>query len=260
MISKRTREASHLLAWLAAGALSCSVATGQNAAPPSIKEQLEAQYKLVKTGGANGPIVEPGTVLVIQKGGIFGVPSSSFVICPSKYQDSDLHMPSRFCTGAVKGGSYFQTGQKLYPLKIDVNLKKDSVALRLTACDSCNGTDPPTSFKGEVVFQFEKGFLDKGDVSKIEDTIGEVFTIDNSGNAQGGQGQAQGGQDQSQAQAPAQPAPPAQPVTIQVGMTPEQVEAALGPPDKKVDLGAKKIYVYKDLKVTFMNGKVSDVQ
>jgi len=38
------------------------------------------------------------------------------------------------------------------------------------------------------------------------------------------------------------------------------VKAALGPPEKIVNLGAKQIYVYKDLKVTFVNGKVSDVQ
>jgi hypothetical protein len=38
------------------------------------------------------------------------------------------------------------------------------------------------------------------------------------------------------------------------------VLAALGKPDKIVNLGAKQIYVYKDLKVTFLNGKVSDVQ
>jgi hypothetical protein len=38
------------------------------------------------------------------------------------------------------------------------------------------------------------------------------------------------------------------------------VKAELGTPDKIVNLGAKQIYVYKDLKVTFLNGKVSDVQ
>ena len=43
-------------------------------------------------------------------------------------------------------------------------------------------------------------------------------------------------------------------------MTIDQVVAILGNPDKIFDLGAKKIYVYKDVKVTFMNGKVSDVQ
>ena len=43
-------------------------------------------------------------------------------------------------------------------------------------------------------------------------------------------------------------------------MTIDQVQQALGAPLKTVNLGAKQIYVYKDLKITFLNGKVSDVQ
>ena len=38
------------------------------------------------------------------------------------------------------------------------------------------------------------------------------------------------------------------------------VRAGRRPPDKIVDLGSKKIYVYSDIKVTFLNGGVSDVQ
>ncbi len=48
--------------------------------------------------------------------------------------------------------------------------------------------------------------------------------------------------------------------TISLGMTIAAVEGALGRPTKTVDLGAKKIYVYKDLKITFLKGRVSDVQ
>jgi hypothetical protein len=33
-----------------------------------------------------------------------------------------------------------------------------------------------------------------------------------------------------------------------------------GAPDKMVDLAARQIYVCKDLKVTFLNGNVADVQ
>ena len=39
-----------------------------------------------------------------------------------------------------------------------------------------------------------------------------------------------------------------------------QVEAAMGKPEKKVTLGNKVIYYYKDMKVIFLSGKVSDVQ
>jgi hypothetical protein len=83
---------------------------------------------------------------------------------------------------------------------------------------------------------------------------------------QGGQQQQQGG-DQGQQQAggggqqqPAAEQPAAEPVNIEKGMTPDQVEAAMGKPEKKVTLGSKVIYCYKDMKVIFLSGKVSDVQ
>ena len=50
------------------------------------------------------------------------------------------------------------------------------------------------------------------------------------------------------------------PGTISLGMSIVEVERALGQPRNTVDLGTKKIYVYKDLKITFLRGKVSDVQ
>jgi len=34
----------------------------------------------------------------------------------------------------------------------------------------------------------------------------------------------------------------------------------LGQPSKIVNLGAKQIYIYKDMKITFVKGKVTDVQ
>ena len=55
-------------------------------------------------------------------------------------------------------------------------------------------------------------------------------------------------------------AAPAAPVNIALGQTVDQVTAALGNPLTVVDLGTKKIYKYKDMKVTFKAGKVSDVE
>jgi outer membrane protein assembly factor BamE (lipoprotein component of BamABCDE complex) len=61
--------------------------------------------------------------------------------------------------------------------------------------------------------------------------------------------------------AAAQPAaPPQPPATVQLGMSPDQVVAILGQPNKIIDLGGKKIFVYKDIKVTFVNGKVTDAE
>jgi hypothetical protein len=57
------------------------------------------------------------------------------------------------------------------------------------------------------------------------------------------------------------PAPAAPPVNIELGQTIDQVTTALGQPKSIVNLGPKKIYVYKDnMKITFKDGKVTDVQ
>ncbi|MGD0906124.1 MAG: hypothetical protein ABSA96_00975 [Candidatus Acidiferrales bacterium] len=57
-----------------------------------------------------------------------------------------------------------------------------------------------------------------------------------------------------------QGAPAGPPKTIALGQSIDDVTSALGQPKSVVNLGAKKIYVYPDLKVTFNDGKVSDVQ
>ena len=80
--------------------------------------------------------------------------------------------------------------------------------------------------------------------------------------------QAQGADQAEQAalnQAPAAPqdagaAPAGPPKTIALGQSIDDVTGTLGQPKSVVDLGAKKIYVYPDLKVTFKDGKVSDVE
>jgi hypothetical protein len=55
-------------------------------------------------------------------------------------------------------------------------------------------------------------------------------------------------------------APAAPPAEISLGQTIDQVTAILGQPKTVVDLGNKKTYVYKDMKVVFIGGKVTDVQ
>ncbi len=60
--------------------------------------------------------------------------------------------------------------------------------------------------------------------------------------------------------APAVAASPAEPPTVGLGQSPEQVKAAMGQPKSIMDLGAKKIYVYPDMKVTFNDGKVTDIK
>jgi hypothetical protein len=58
------------------------------------------------------------------------------------------------------------------------------------------------------------------------------------------------------------PAAPAAPTSVNItpGQSIADVKAALGEPLRIVNLGTKSIYVYKDMKITFKLGKVTDIE
>ena len=248
----------------------------------TLQDQLAAQYKVVKMGSDTSgySVIDAGTLMEIKKGGILGVPYSDTSVLSTKYEGGTVHTPSSVLSKGIGFGmkrfgkeqttKLFPVGDKVYPSKIEVDTGKDIVTLSIVACDTCNKTDPPTYNKAKVVFQFPKGSLAKASAGDVEDTIGQLLAISDDsqqqdqggqqqgqGGGQGGQG-GQGGGDQQQADQGQQQQ--AEPQTIEKGQTTDQVQAALGKPEKIVNLGTKQIYIYKDMKVTFLNGKVSDVQ
>ena len=259
---------------------------GLLSAQVSLADQLNAQYNLVKMGeDSNGAaVIEAGTILNIKKGGVLSVPYGDQTSgMATKYQDGTVHSPSALgmkARGSLLGHfgktqttQFFQVGTKVYPSKIQVNADKDQIVMTIISCDSCNNISPTTFYKADVVFQFAKGGLAKMSAPQVEDAIAGLLAIDdsggdqgnNNGNDQGGNGNDQGGgggggNGGGGGGGQAQNQPPPEPAQIEKGMTPDQVKNAIGVPDKIINLGAKQIYVYKDIKVTFMGGKVSDVQ
>ena len=266
---------------------------GLLSAQVSLGDQLNAQYNLVKMGeDSNGAaVIEAGTILKVNKGGILSVPYGDQTSgMATKYQDGAVHSPNALgmkARGSLLGHfgkqqttQFFQVGNKVYPTKIQVNADKDQVVMGIVSCDSCNNISPTTFYKADVVFQFNKGALAKMSAPQVEDAIAGLLPIDDSGdqgNNNGGNGNDQGGNNGGNGNGndqggggggggngggggQAQNQPPPEPAQIEKGMTPDQVKNAIGVPDKIINLGAKQIYVYKDIKVTFMGGKVSDVQ
>jgi hypothetical protein len=59
---------------------------------------------------------------------------------------------------------------------------------------------------------------------------------------------------------PAGASAPAAPASVTLGQTMDQVKASLGQPSREANLGIKVIYYYNGMKVTFKNGKVTDVE
>jgi hypothetical protein len=241
---RRFSVAIYVVALVFAGMIPRVAAAAQDASSAALEGKLKQQYK-------------PDMVLVVQKEGIVGVSPPTAVVCPTNFKDNALHPPNALCLVAVKNNSkLIGSNTKVHPTGVSVNLKNEKVSLSIVECDSCNGVQEPSSFKAQVVFQFPKGYLESAEVDQVQGFIAQVLAEDS-----GGGDQQQGGDAQAQQQAPQQNAAPAQaPAEIKLGQTPDQVQASFGAPDKIVNLGPKQIYVYKDLKVTFINGKVVNVQ
>jgi len=245
----------------------------------SLESQLAAKYKLVKLGTDSSglAVLEAGTVLVIKKGGILSVASSNAVVVPTTVKDGQVHTANNTAmqgvnklmkwksvpdpTGAASTDTKFLTvGEKVYASKIDINRKDSKVTMAIIECDTCNDAKDPSLRKAQVIFQFPKGYFDGADGGQISDLINQTLEIQaaDAGQDQQQQGQGQDAQGQQGQQQQADPAQP--PPTIQLGQTTDDVAGLLGQPTKIVNLGMKQIYVYKDLKVTFIRGKVVDVQ
>jgi hypothetical protein len=250
------------LAMLFAALIPRSAAHAQGGTEASLADKLKSQYKLVKMGTDSTGIrvIDSGTVLVIHGKSLFGTPPGNVITCPANFQDGNLHPPGGLCTAMVKDvGRYLDDGEKVYPSKLDVNFKKEKVTITVIECDSCNGVTQASYYKSAVSFTFPKGYLEGADAGQVSDVISQVLTIDS------GKGDAQqpdaappaaAAPDQAPAAPPAPPPPP-----IQIGQTIEQVQANTNNGlVLAADLGDKKIYQYNGLKITFVKGKVTDVQ
>jgi hypothetical protein len=221
---------------------------------PSLQEQLEAQYPIAKISAYRECSPGNAQAMVIQKTGACAVPGKMWASCTTKYQDGKLSSPI-FGKSIARPNKHnlgiLEVGDKIYPVKLEVDLSKDEVRISFRYCTEATDDQPSSAYKGDVIFVFSKGSLEKASVTQVEDTISEMFSVD-SGNRRIAE------------QAPTQPTDnsglPSAPISIEKGQSIDQVVAALGPPEKKVNMGTKQIFVYKDLKVTFIDGKVTDVQ
>jgi hypothetical protein len=161
------------------------LASGQTA---TLEDELQKTFKMVTMGSDTDgvSVVEEGTVLAVQKGGILAVPFSDSSDFKTKYQNGVIHAPGGLVVAGRKAimGKFgsdqtthlFKKGDKVYPTKISVNMKKDLVTLAIVACDKCNKTDPPTYNKAEVVFVFPKGSLVNATAPSVQKVIAQVFT------------------------------------------------------------------------------------
>lgn len=256
-----------------------------------IQEKLVSQIKLTKATADRSDIVTAGDVVVLHKDGLMMCSSTSSYAFSNTYSNGVLaanlknrakdaaksfglgHIPmfgsGTSASDAANNGCTsrkFVGGEKFWVTGIVA--QKDGI-LVTTFSDPYNDV----RYYGEIKFAFPKGSVPPAD--DFAKTVSEVMTVQ-PGDDKGDQGaqNGQGGQGSQQAQsspasgpgapmaAIAPPPPPADapPPTIALGQTKDQVTAAFGQPARMAKLGVKDIFYYKDMKVTFMNGKVSNVE
>jgi hypothetical protein len=245
----------------------------------AIQKKLESEYALTKTTDDRSDIVTAGAVIVLQKDKLMMAAANSSTMCVNTYKEGRFTQNAS-CKGNAVLGRFaafghgaehaattrtFVTGEKFWVTKIDVReAGKDSAVVMDFFTDAINDV----RFRSSLTIGFSDGLPASPDEALKR--VQEVVKIVPSDDAK--QGDTQGAPAPNAAPAsdaalapvapppPPPDAPPAQPPTVALGQTPDQVEAILGPPVRKATVGSKMIYSYKDLKVTFLNGKVKDIQ
>ncbi len=227
----------------------------------ALEQRLQAQYPPTKLAGDKLRIAQPGSVMVVQVNGMFASPLNEFAFL------------NTFKDGRIKrsAGSAFihdsrtsrevQAGEKVYLLKTEV--KDGGVMLSLQTCFACDGSEVDQNqmgYRAALTFQLPKGYWETTDFAQIQRMIGQVFTFADNGNHSLRPDTDATVPRVAPPVPPTGPVPQAEPARIGLGQSLNEVRANLGPPDKVVDLGNKVIYIYRDLKVTFLDGKVTDVQ
>jgi hypothetical protein len=252
-----------------------------------VQEKLVSQIKLTKAAADHTDIVTAGDIVVLHKDGLMMCSSASSYAFSNTYANGVLaanqnnrakDAAKSFLKGRLPFGGggtaadaanngctsrKFVAGEKFWVTGI--GLQKDGIVVS-TFSDPYNDV----RYYGEIKFPFAKGSVPA--VDDFVKTVSEVITVQPPDDKdQAGKGDQSGQQTQAAgpaaapAPAPMQdiapPPPPADapPPTIALGQTKDQVTAAFGQPTRVAKLGAKDIFYYKDMKVTFTNGKVTNV-
>jgi hypothetical protein len=235
-----------------------------------IQTRLNSQFVLTRFTADHSDIVKAGSVLVLQKDNLVMFSIDTSVPPTSTYKNGKLQMGFGTSLVALRTGDTkvpqraFVQGEKFW---LAATLVQDDGVYLLVISDPFNNVRYYTKLK----FPFNKKNV--GSADEMMKTIAEVVSLDSGGDQNTAQQQPQPPAQPAPASTPtpapmtaiAPPpppadAPPAAPKTISIGQSRDMVIAILGQPQKVVKLNTKEIDIYPDLKVTFINNKVSDVQ
>jgi len=241
--------------------------SGAVSGPQPLEDQLKTFYTLTQVRD-DSTIVSRGSVLSVARDKVLlGTPAAKTTVCAATVTDGTPKPPASACLAPLKlsiakhESTFLPAGQKLDLVGVSVNTSKETVALTLV-----DDSGSKAKYRTAINFVFPQGYLEGSDAGQVGEAVNGVLPLfDQTGTSQPIMSpvlaSAPTAPRTRSTSAPASATDPAgQPKTVSLGMSEVEVQGALGAPNKVVDLGVKKILVYSDLKVTLMNGKVSDVQ
>ena len=236
----------------------------------AVEKFLLGKYVVSAFSPGRGP--SPGGVVVqLMKPGLESAAAQT--ITPA-FSYKDGRIKKTLATNALKELAPLPYQTRLHITKIEA--RENHVLFDLVTTEAFDGL----WFKAALHIEMGKGYLETPDLRNIDATIGEVLMIEGGGRQSGPPQQTQPQQPprNSQPTRPVDPPPPPPPptrvddppppppppaadaVVINPGMTVDQVKKALGAPAKVNKLGTKEIMIYPNMKVTLVNGKVTDVE
>jgi hypothetical protein len=239
---------------------------------------IEKKYVVTEVSANHDQITKDGTTMALKTAGVYSLPTNGVVTTPpdNSVSDGKIKSPNMMVKYTLEkfGAHVLQTGEKVYITKIEdkTDSKGDVLKFSILTVEALDvaGQPAPKKYSATVSFRFKQGYLNETPPDEVEQAIESVMAPDaGTDQAQNQSGpaaqpqQAMPPQRQAVA-APPPPPPPAAPTgpppTISIGESSSQVLQAMGMPQQMIDLGKKKTYVYKNMKVIFVDDKVSDVQ
>jgi len=236
-----------------------------------LKNRLSAMFVLTKGKIETGEITKAGSVIELRKDGLVMWPLDSKVPPAYIYKEGKFSMPFMLAANLdaelrAKNPDVnrftipkrtFVAGEKFWI--VDCKVRDTGVILLFVS-------DPyqDVRYWGQIWFPFEK----KQPIPAADDfvkMIAEVIAVQPPPVQEAAQPAAPAAPSQSMPTPSAAisapiPPPPAPPKVVTVGQTREEVAAILGQPSKVAVVGKKEIDYYPDMKVIFVDGKVTDIQ
>jgi hypothetical protein len=248
-----------------------------NANSLALEDVLQQQFPVTKITSDRSDIVVAGAVLKLHKDGLIMTATPSASAWTNVYTNGMLQSSSAenrkkaWIAGLLKGDRStvdstgapqrkFVAGEKFWVTGFQV--KKDAVVLNVYS-DPYNDV----RYYGELKFPITRSASPSSE--DILKTINEVVSVEPADDKDRQLAQnssvpaappASPAPQQAIGPPPPPDAPPPTPI-IAIGQTKDQVVAGFGQPVRIAKLGGnKEIYFYKDMKVTFTNGRVSNVE